>query len=153
MTAVTLLFLTGIILLAFEVIVPGAILGILGAIALLGGVVVAFSIHGVSGGLMALLIALLLIGALLFFEFYILPRTKWGRRMFLTSAVSGTSQPAHEQSLVGAEAKAVTPLSPSGFVLVNGRRYDAFSQSGHVSSGETLRVVGVDNFRVIVTKL
>ncbi len=34
----------------------------------------------------------------------------------------------------------------------SGKRYDAFSQSGHVEKGETLRVLGMDNFRVIVTK-
>lgn len=152
MTAIALLFLSGIILLAFEVIVPGAILGILGSLALLGGVVVAFSLHGLSGGLVAFAVAAVLIGGLLFFEFYILPRTRWGRAMFLTTSIGGTSQPAFEQSLIGLPATAVTPLTPSGFVLVNGRQYDAFSRSGSVASGEALRVVAVESFRVVVTK-
>jgi membrane-bound ClpP family serine protease len=53
---------------------------------------------------------------------------------------------------VGKAAEAITPLVPSGYVLVEGRRYEAFSQSGHATKGATLRVVGLDNFRLIVTK-
>jgi len=152
MTAIALLFLAGLILLGFEVIVPGAVLGIVGSLALLSGVIVAFVEYGVGGGLATFSVAVVLIGGMLFLEFYVLPRTKAGKRMFLHASVSGTSQPGPDRGLVGSEAKAVTPLNPSGFVLVNGRRYDAFSQSGHADSGTSLRVVGVDNFRVIVNK-
>jgi membrane-bound ClpP family serine protease len=35
--------------------------------------------------------------------------------------------------------------------MIEGRRYDAFSQSGHVAKGTTLKVVAVDNFRLTVT--
>ena len=37
-------------------------------------------------------------------------------------------------------------------VLIDGKRYDAFSQSGPADAGEVLRVIAVDNFRVVVTK-
>jgi membrane-bound serine protease (ClpP class) len=53
---------------------------------------------------------------------------------------------------VGKTAEAVTTLAPSGYVVVDGRRYEAFSQSGHAAKGAILRVVGLDNFRLIVTK-
>ena len=38
MNAIIVLFVVGFVLLAFEVIVPGAILGIIGGLAILGGV-------------------------------------------------------------------------------------------------------------------
>ena len=73
--------------------------------------------------------------------------------MFLTTNVHGTSQPpVAELSVVGKSAVALTSLVPSGYVSIEGKRYDAFSQSGHVEKGESLRVLGMDNFRVIVTK-
>jgi membrane-bound ClpP family serine protease len=37
-------------------------------------------------------------------------------------------------------------------VLVEGRRYEAFSRSGHVTKGSALQVVGLDNFRLIVSQ-
>ncbi|MBL9205741.1 MAG: serine protease [Opitutaceae bacterium] len=153
MNAITILFALGILLLALEVFVPGMVLGVIGGLALLGGVVVAFQSYGARGGLGAFAAALALVGAVLVIEFVVLPRTSFGRRMFLKTDVAGTSQPPlADASVVGKPAKALTALVPSGYVSIEGKRYDAFSQSGHVHPGETLRVVGLDNFRVIVTK-
>lgn len=153
MNAIVILFVAGVMLLGFEVFVPGAILGILGGVALLAGVIVAFTVYGSSGGLVALGGALALTAALLVVEFVWLPRTAFGQRFFLRAQISSTSQPPlGEATLIGSTAEAVTPLSPSGFVMVGGRRYEAFSQSGQVQVGESLRVVGVDNFRIIVNK-
>jgi len=153
MNAIILLFVTGVILLGFEVIVPGAILGILGGLALLAGVVIAFVSYGVSGGLGAAAVAIALVAIMLVIEFVILPRTSMGKRMFLRASITGISQAAPaDETLIGRTAEALTPLVPSGFVSIAGRRYDAFSQSGPVSQGDQLRVIGVDSFRVIVTK-
>ena len=55
--------------------------------------------------------------------------------------------------MVGRPAEAATTLAPSGLVLVGGRRYEAFCQSGHAAKGDALRVVAVDNFRLVVTKV
>jgi membrane-bound ClpP family serine protease len=37
-------------------------------------------------------------------------------------------------------------------VRVEGKRYEAFSPAGFVAKGAALRVTGLDNFRLIVTK-
>jgi membrane-bound ClpP family serine protease len=42
-------------------------------------------------------------------------------------------------------------LSPSGYVRVDGRRYEAFCQSGQAPAGSALEIIGADNFRLIVT--
>ena len=49
-------------------------------------------------------------------------------------------------------AEALTTLAPGGYVLVEGARYEAFCQSGFAAKGSALRVVGLDNFRLIVTQ-
>ncbi len=154
MNAIILLFAVGFVLLGFEVFVPGAILGIFGGLSLLGGVILVFMEFGATGGWTALAAALALTGLMLYLEFGLLPRTAWGRRMFLHASVTGTSQPlpADEATVVGRSGEAVTPLSPSGYIVIEGRRYDAFSRSGLVAKGEIVRVVGLDNFRLIVTK-
>jgi len=119
----------------------------------LAGVVIAFVSYGVSGGLGAAAVAIALVAIMLVIEFVILPRTSMGKRMFLRASITGISQAAPaDETLIGRTAEALTPLVPSGFVSIAGRRYDAFSQSGPVSQGDQLRVIGVDSFRVIVTK-
>ncbi len=154
MNAILLLFLLGVLLLAGEVFVPGAILGIIGALCMFGGCVLSFSQFGTSGGLLATGIAVVLLGLMLYIELIWLPKTRVGKKMIVQSTVSATSQPALAElnAVIGKTAEALTPLVPSGYVLVDGRRYEAFSQSGHVPKGATLRVTGLDNFRLILTK-
>lgn len=152
MNTIVLLFIIGLVLLGFEVFIPGAVLGIFGGLALAGGCVMAFMQHGPDGGLVAVAAAAALVGLLLYFEFRVLPRTAMGRRLFLHSAVTGKSPEVAAPDVVGQPARAVTVLAPSGYVVVNGRRYEAYSQSGYVPAGAALRVVALDNFRLIVTQ-
>ncbi len=152
-TTVIALFVVGLLLLGFEVIVPGAVLGFAAVVAFLAGVVVAWIEHGAAGGLLALSAALFAVFALLYFEFRILPRTRIGRRMFLEKAVDGASQPpvaARASDVVGREALAVTALGPTGIVEVNGRRYEARCDSGFAETGARLRVARVETFHLVV---
>ena len=154
MTAlIVLLYAIGIILVLFEVIVPGGVLGVLGALCLMGGCGVAFYQFGLTGGLVGLFSALALLGLGLFIEFRLLPRTRLGRRMFLGAAVTGRStQSPDDKNLVGRAGETVTALAPSGIVVIDGRKYEAFSQSGFVERGAHVVVRAYDNFRLIVEK-
>lgn len=154
MTGIILLFAVGTVLLFFEVLVPGGVLGVLAAILLIAGCVVAFAEFGSTGGLSAVVVAVVLVGATLYIELAILPKTSVGRRMFLRSSVSGKTHqaPARREEIVGKTGVAATTLAPSGFVVVDKRRYEAFSQSGLLPQGAAVTVMDVDNFRLIVAK-
>jgi membrane-bound ClpP family serine protease len=153
MNTIVLFFIIGLMLLGVEVFVPGGILGVFGGLALLAGVVLAFVEYGQTGGWTAFGVASVLSGGMFYFEFRILPRTRMGRKLFLHSEVAGTSQPpvAEAAGVLDKTGEALTPLSPSGYVMIDGRRYEAFSRSGFVDKGATVRVVGIDNFRLIVS--
>jgi membrane-bound ClpP family serine protease len=154
MTAILLLFLLGLVFLAFEVFVPGAVLGIMGGLAMLGGCVLAFNLYGPGGGLLATLVALVILAITLYVELVLLPKTRFGKKMLVQATVEGTSQPAlAAPSVVGKTAITLTPLTPTGLVEIEGKRFEAFCRSGHAGKGESLQVVGLDNFRLIVTKL
>lgn len=154
MNAVLLLFLVGVLLLAGEVFMPGAILGIIGTFCMGVGCVLSFLNFGATGGVAATAVAVALLGLTLYLELVWLPKTRFGKRLIVHARVDQTSQPslAREAEVVGKSAEAITALVPSGYVLIDGRRFEAFSQSGHVAKGATVRVVGVDNFRIIVTQ-
>ena len=154
MTAIVILFLAGILLLAIEVFVPGMIIGIVGGISILAGVITAFSLYGSSGGMIALACGSVLLGVTLYIEFVILPKSKLARKLSMKATVDGTSQPAVADlaSVLDQQGETATPLSPSGYISLQGRRYEAFSQSGYLPKGVSVRVTGLDNFRLIVTK-
>ncbi len=154
MSLIVTFFLVGTLLLALEVVVPGAVLGIIGGLSLLGGVIVSFNEFGASGGGLATILALGLIGLTLFIEFKYLPGSRLARTFSMTDTVSGQSQPALATSaeVVGSVATALTPLSPTGYVELAGKRYEAALRQGHAAVGDKLTVVGLDNFRLIVNR-
>lgn len=153
MTLIILLFALGIVLVAVEVIVPGGILGTIGALMMFGGCVMSFVEYGTAGGLVASLAAVGLAVLALYLEFRVLPKTAIGRRAFLRKEVTGVSAALGKEArdLIGKSAEALTMLSPSGYIRVDGKRYEAFCQSGQVPAGAPLEVIGADNFRLIVS--
>jgi len=151
MTLIAILFVVGVILLGFEVFIPGGILGVLAGLSLLAGSALAFAEYGVSGGLIALAVAVVMVGGVLFFEFKVLPQTPWGQRLFLKAEIDGVSTPPRERDFLGSEGVTVTAMGPSGLVEIDGKRHEAFSRSGYLEADVPVKVVGTDNFRLIVT--
>jgi membrane-bound ClpP family serine protease len=154
MSLIILLFALGIVLLAAEVLVPGGILGTAGGLLMFGGCVAAFVEYGMGGGLLATFAAMLLAALAFFIEFRVLPKTAMGRRLFLTAEVKGASAAygGEAADLIGKSAVAATMLSPSGYIMIDGTRHEAFCQSGQVPAGTPLQVTGADNFRLIVSE-
>jgi membrane-bound serine protease (ClpP class) len=155
MTEVLVLFGAGVLLVAIDVVVPGTLLSVLGGICLVAGVVVAFREFGSNGGFIATGIAGLIGAATLYLEFSWLPKSRLARALSMAETNAGHSQPmvAERDAVVGRDAVAVTTLAPSGFVEVDGRRYEAFCQSGQVAAGVRLRVVDIAPFHLVVTQI
>jgi len=152
LSAVILLFACGILLLALEVIVPGAVLGIVGAILLMVGVGLSFDRFGAEGGALASAAALLIGGVAFYFEFVLLPRSRLARKFSMTATVAGTSQPAvADASLVGRRAVAATTLAPSGLIEFASQTFPGIPGSDGTTDKFAVEVVGFDTFRVIVT--
>ncbi|HVW21113.1 MAG TPA: NfeD family protein [Opitutaceae bacterium] len=153
MTLVLIVFFAGIVLLALDVFAASFILAAIGGAVMLAGCGLAYRHFGPVGAGAAGVAALLLLSATLYLELWVLPETRLGRGMVVRStSAPETRPPPAVPEMVGRAASALTTLAPSGYVLVDGRRYEAFCQSGHAPRGADLRVVGVDNFRVIVTQ-
>lgn len=152
MTLIIILFAAGLFLLAAEVLVPGGILGIAGGLALFAGCVVSFLRLGPSGGLIAVVVAMLAAFVVFYIQFKILPKTRAGKRFFLKREISATSTALQDSArdLVGKAALSATVLSPSGYVTIDGKRYEAVSQSGQIAPGIELEVVDANHFQLTV---
>jgi len=154
MTLILLLFIVGIMLLAADVFVSSFVMAAVGAVAMIAGCVVAYRDFGILAAGLAGVSAVALLGGAIYIELVLLPRTRLGRGLVVESTSGSRSPPpiAPGAAVIGRPATADTTLAPSGYVLVDGRRYEAFCRTGHAARGETLRVVGMDNFRLIVSK-
>jgi len=155
MNALILLFLIGLVFMFLEVFTPGPVFGILGVLTLAAGIVAAAVKFGGLGGLLAAVSAIALVGGTLYAELVWLPKTRFAQKFSVRSTSGATlvQQQVDAAAIVGKDAEAATTLAPSGYVLVEGRRYEAFCQTGLAARGAVLRVTGVDNFRLIVSKI
>jgi membrane-bound serine protease (ClpP class) len=148
-------FALGIILLALEIVTPGPLCGIAGCVCMALGVIKAFGMFGVLGGMLAVVLALAALAAVIYLEFVWLPRSRLARAFTMDTTLHATSQPppANLDEVMGLEAVAETTLAPGGYVRIGNRRYEAYCRSGYATAGVHLRVVGLDNFRLIVSKV
>lgn len=154
MTTIVILFMAGIILIAAEVFLPGGIIGLIGGAAMLGGIFTAYSEFGSQGAFISSAIALGLVVLALFFEFKILPKTRLGKGLFLNKTIKGVANYSKaNDDTVGQTGETVTALGPTGFVMLNGVKFEAASKSGFIEKNERVKVTGRDNFRIIVSKI
>ena len=152
MTIIFLLIIIALILFFGELMVPGGILGSIGGILLLIATALGF-LEGLEVGVFVLLFGVVSSVGLLYVELKLLQNTTLGKRFFLQSAIDGTSQdPVGQNDLIGKEGETLTPLSPTGLILVDGKKYEAFSQSGALTKGTKVKVSAVESFRVTVRK-
>jgi membrane-bound serine protease (ClpP class) len=149
---IILLFSIGLLLLVLEVMIPGGILGIAGGILLFSGCILSFVILGNTEGMIAIGITLVAAIILFYIQFKILPNTRMGKRFFLNREINGSSSNFKESSrdLIGKTATSVTVLSPSGYVLISGKQYEAFSESGQIPKDTELEVIAANSFQLTV---
>lgn len=153
MTLIIGLIVLGLVLVSFEIIVPGGLLGFLGAVSIIAACVLAYQDYGMLGALGLFIGTGVLTVIMLVLELKFVPRTKIGQKMFLGESVE--SQSTHtlgDEELEGKEGEALTTLTPTGQVLVEGNQYEGFSKDGLIPKGGKITVVGRDNFRILVKK-
>lgn len=136
--------LAGALLMGAEIFVPGGVLGVIGAIALMGAVAVGFVAFGPQKGVLAALGILVFLGISIVFWMQWVPRTKLGKTLTLSTDVAGYKSATQSmKDLLGREGEALTPLGPSGLVKIDGKRYDAVAQGKWVDAGARIKVVQV----------
>jgi len=154
MSTIIGLILAALVLVFFEVILPGGILGVIAAVCIIIATWLAGAEFGAFGAALTFLGAAAAVALLVFIEFKILARTSLGRAFFLKSSVTGHSNVEKATpEIIGKEGVAVTRLNPSGKVAIDGQTFEAASRDGYIDAGAPVRVAAQDNFKLIIEKL
>ena len=144
----------GFVLLAIEVFLPGAVLGILGAVTLFAAVVYAFVAIGPTGGLVTLGAVLLLSLVLIPIWLKLSPRTRVGRKLTLQhSETNFASAPKDFQRHAGRTGVAQSPLRPAGIAMIEGERVDVVAENAFIKAGARIRVQRVEGARIVVEEI
>ena len=154
MEAIVLLVI-GIALIAAEFFVPGGILGLLGA----GAVIGSLFMSGYDLGHMAMSVSIAflvaLIAAVILFRQIGMDKGIF-RHVILkdsTATELGYVSSVNRLELIGLEGNAVTPLRPSGTAELDGERIDVVSEGGFIDANKRIKVVKVEGVRIVVREI
>ncbi len=153
MIEIILYILLGTALIFAETLLIGGIWCVLGIISCSWGVWLAYGLYGEPGAWISAGFSILAcIGAFLFW-LYVLPKTRFGKSIYLTSVQSGAAPRPRFEELVGKTGVVVSPLMPSGKVKIGDGVYDAKSSEPTIDAGVEIEVVGFDSFSLTVKKV
>jgi membrane-bound ClpP family serine protease len=154
---VIILFIVGLIAILVEIFIPGGILGITGILLLAAGVVLSFRYFGVSGGIVALIVALFIGPIIWLFGLSFFPRTPLGKVLTLKTSQKPEEgyTPFDEQnkSLVGVEGVAASNLRPSGIAVINGERHQVITQGESIEKDAKIKVIKVEGNQIFVRQV
>jgi len=154
MTLILILILVALILTFFEVILPGGILGLIALGCVIFATILGYNEYGVVGALCVLVCSFIAIITLIFIEFKLLAKSKFGNGFFLNKSITGHSnQDVTPENILNKEGITITRLNPSGKILIEGESYAASSQDGYIEADQPIKVVSKDNFKFIIKKI
>jgi membrane-bound serine protease (ClpP class) len=151
---VVLLGLAGIILIMLELhVFPGhGVSGILGALALIGAVFLAFGgIPFVFVTAQALAIAIVLSALAFWFASRLFPESAWLRRIgFLAQQGPDYVASGDYRDLLGKTGIATSYLRPAGVASIDGKRVDVLTEGDFLAAGTAVTVTRVEGARIFV---
>lgn len=143
-TQIVIVWLAGVGFLLIETFLPGAVAGIVGAIACTVAVMMAFLYIGVLVGA-GMLVASLVVG--LGGAWYATRQLGLRHQLDAETGFVATEDLRH---LVGQKGETLTVLRPAGFARIDGKRVDVVTDGEHLGPGTVVVVGAVEGNRVIV---
>ncbi len=147
--SVLLLILCGVILIIVELIfVPGTtVLGILGLVAMVGGVVISFTKFGSATGFWVL------IGALTFSVLmlvYSLRAGTWQRFALNTKMESRVNEDEKLDLKLGMQGKLISDLRPMGTAEFLDKLYEVQTNGNYLEAGNMVEIISLADNKIIV---
>lgn len=152
MTILGLLFI-GTILVFLETILIGAIWCIAGIVCYAIATYLAYVDYGTLGAILTALVSLIAGITAFLVWLYVIPKTSFGKKIYLNTTQDGKTPAPDFKSLIGKDATALTIMTPSGKVEINGLPYDARCESATANVGDKLIVKNANSFELIVRKI
>jgi len=150
-----ILFVVGLGLLVIEGVVPGfGLPGIGGLIFVLAGTVLAM--QDLAAAVLSLSIAIIvttLVAVVMVKHGY---KSKLLNRIILSNKLDserGYLSTNTMSDLMDREGTALSELRPSGFIVIDGEKYDALAQSGYIPENSNVKVVKVEGSKIFVRRI
>ncbi len=145
---ICVLILFGILLITLEIlIVPGLIVGILGGIFVIMGIGWTWQVYGSTAGTIVAISAALLTALAIWSAL----RTGFWDRFSLQSQLKGRVNEIDLDTIKeGDHGAALSSLRPMGTIRVNGKRFEASSETGMIPVNFPIIVVRIEDNKIFV---
>lgn len=145
---ISVLIIFGIFLIAIEIlIVPGMIVGILGGIFVIMGIGWTWQVYGSTAGSIVAISALLLTALTIWSAL----RTGFWKHFSLRSQLKGRVNEIDTDFIKeGDHGAALSSMRPMGTIRVNGKRFEATSETGMIPVNYPIIVVRIEDNKIIV---
>ena len=143
------LLVIGLVLMFFEVLLPGMVLGACAILSLIASVAVAYM--NTDHGNIFLVIALVSLAVFAVLFVYWFPNSFMGRKLISTSAVGDLGIDLSE--LVNQTGFSYTNLRPSGKATIGDERVDVVTEGTMIDKDTPIRVIAAEGKRVVVREI
>jgi membrane-bound serine protease (ClpP class) len=152
---IALLTVTGMVLIAVDFYLPSFVLGIVGIVLMVIATAVCYSITSSANETIMLFCGEVALGiGVGYASIKYFPKTVTGKKMILAETqTGGSAQSQQTNNWVGREGVAQTILRPAGVALVDGKRLDVVAESDMIESGSPIKIIAVNENRLVVKKL
>lgn len=146
-----ILLILGLCLIFLEFYLPGAVLGILGAILLIISIVY-FAIQSNSPLLVAayVIAIFIIVGFLIKFALWKIQHTHSRFNIYSGADQEGFQASTFDQSAIGKIGIVLSDLKPGGYISIDGKQHQALSNSGYIVKGSHVKVIGGKEESLIV---
>jgi membrane-bound serine protease (ClpP class) len=153
MTLILILSVVGIAAVLAELVLPGGILGVVGALCLVGAVIATFVSYGTTAGTIALGI-LVVIGLItLYLWMRLFHRLPFTKELVLNNTVGIDAGMQERQGMTGRAGTALTDLMPSGRGQFDGEKIDIIAEGPSIIRGARVEIVETRGPSIIVREI
>lgn len=147
------LLVLGLLLILLEFYVPGAVMGVMGGIAILASILLFAQTHSLGAVILFILAAIVCIVFLIRFALWRIVKAKPGQSIYLHEDQEGYVASSYDASAIGKAGTVLSDLKPGGYILVDGKQHQAISIAGYIPRGEKVVVISGQEESLIVKSI
>lgn len=149
-----LLLAVGLLMIFLEFYLPGGVMGTIGGVIVIASLVLFVSQTDSLLAVIAYVVGVTVVLMVLFrFALWRIQNAPPDKSIYSSGDQEGYVASNYDRSAIGKTGVVTTDLKPGGHVSVDGKKYLALSQSGYVTKGEAIEVIGGEGESLIVKRV
>ena len=147
LTAITLLILTGLILLLLEILfVPGMVLGFISVILMIIGIIFSFKDYGTTTGLAVMAATGIASAAAVYWAFH---SSLW-KKLQVQSSIDGKANIISEEIKIGDPGRTISRLNPTGKAFIKDQQVEVQALEGFIDQEKEITVAKLRQNKIFV---